>query len=52
MALIPSSELAHSFPRISWKQDTDIRVIQVLLGHAKLDTTARYTRVATPRSAT
>jgi integrase/recombinase XerD len=28
------------------EQKTDIRIIQVLLGHKKLDTTALYTRVA------
>jgi site-specific recombinase XerD len=29
------------------EQDVDIRVIQVLLGHSKPDTTALYARVAT-----
>jgi len=44
---VSTHTLRHSFATHLLESNIDVRIIQALLGHAKLDMTAHYTRVAT-----
>ena len=47
-SLSDASHIApQALPLTCSKKKTDVRLIQVLLGHAKVDTTALYAQVAT-----